>query len=283
VASGGRARLAAIGVVIAAVGGVTGIVYAAEGTQGEGAGGFFDQLKAKFEAHKNKILNIDDNKKVLPDPHPPPYGKPITVVLSDDVLLVQEYQPMSGGMLTKKRPGVEFFLAQLSQDYELVIWSLQPVQSFGPVIEKLDPNHHALHRLFVDATVVSEGATNVKDLKLLNRPLDKTIIVDVKSENVVQKENLIVAPKYEGALEDVYLLELLNFFRLLAASSKSQNGVPDVRVWVAALQKHGVKYFKDKYAEAVRKAKERAEEEKRKREEQLQMRDVAGAGSGRKW
>jgi hypothetical protein len=37
-------------------------------------------------------LNIDENKKILPDAHPPPYGKPITVVISDDVLLVQEYQ-----------------------------------------------------------------------------------------------------------------------------------------------------------------------------------------------
>lgn len=47
---------------------------------------------AKIEAQKKKLLNIDENKKVLPDPHPPPYGKPITVVISDDVLLVQEYQ-----------------------------------------------------------------------------------------------------------------------------------------------------------------------------------------------
>lgn len=277
----GRARITAIGVLIAAVGGVTGVVYAAEGgNQGEEAG-LFANLKKKFTAQTNKLLNIDENKKILPDAHPPPYGKPITVVISDDVLLVQEYQPLSGGMLTKKRPGVEFFLAQLSQDYELVIWSLQQVMSFGPVIEKLDPNHHAAHRVYVDATVVNAEGMNVKDLKFLNRPLDKTIVLDISPDHVVQKENLIVAPKYDGRLEDVYLLEMLNFFRLLAASSKSQSGVPDVRNWVGAMNKKGPQYFKELYADAVKKAKDRAEEERKKREEQLQMRDVGN--TGRKW
>lgn len=125
----------------------------------------------------------------------------------------------------------------------------------------------------------------------------------------MQKENLIVAPKYDGRLEDVYLLEMLNFFRrtsfslslnkcastltcatrspcffqytVLAASSKSQSGVPDVRNWVAAMNKKGPQYFKELYADAVKKAKDRAEEERKKREEQLQMRDVGN--TGRKW
>jgi len=46
-------------------------------------------------------------------------------------------------------------------------------QAFAQVLEKLDPNHHAQYRLFADATVVGSGGTNVKDLSLLNRPLDK--------------------------------------------------------------------------------------------------------------
>jgi hypothetical protein len=37
--------------------------------------------------------------------------------------------------------------------------------------------------------------------------------LDISPDHVVQKENLIVAPKYDGRLEDVYLLEMLNFFR----------------------------------------------------------------------
>lgn len=47
-------------------------------------------------------------------------------------------------------------------------------QSWGPVVEKLDPNHHASHRLFLDATVVN-GDLNVKDLKVINRALEKVL------------------------------------------------------------------------------------------------------------
>ncbi len=141
---------------------------------------------------------------------------------------------MSGGMLTKKRPGVEYFLAQLAQNYEIVLFTLQPIsvrshnsfnqstnnmhayiyihivkaisyhyrallsffrcdkckthrsdsilfpthslthsQTFGPVMEKLDPNHHAMHRLFVDATTLSDEGRQIKDLALLDRPIEK--------------------------------------------------------------------------------------------------------------
>jgi len=52
-------------------------------------GSWFSQ---QYESLKKKRLNIEPSKKVLPDPHPPPYGKPITIVISDEVLLVQEYQ-----------------------------------------------------------------------------------------------------------------------------------------------------------------------------------------------
>jgi hypothetical protein len=68
---------------------------------------------------------------------------------------------------------------------------------------------------------------------------------------------------------------------VLAASSKLQSGVPDVRNWVGAMNKKGPQYFKELYADAVKKAKDRADEERKKREEQLQMRDVGN--TGRKW
>jgi hypothetical protein len=147
--------------------------------------------------------------------------------------------------------------------------------------------------------------------------------MDVSPEQVVQKENLIVAPKYDGKLEDVYLLDMLSFFRrtplssllslslsssassrvhkyhttrhhrlahtvmyvracaaVLAATGKS-SGTPDVRTWVGAINNRGLQYFKKMHAEVVRKAKERAEQEKKLRDEQAQMRDVAS--TGRKW
>lgn len=52
--------------------------------------GLFSPLY-KFPLAK-KVLNIEENKKALPDPHPPPYGKPITVIIADEILVSQQYQ-----------------------------------------------------------------------------------------------------------------------------------------------------------------------------------------------
>lgn len=272
-------------VVVGAGIGMTGVVLAASDEKTHDDGGFFSGLRAKFEEKRKKLLNIEDNKKALPDPAPPPYGKPLTVVLADEILLVQEYQPLSGGMLTKKRPGVEYFLAQLAQDYEVVIWSLQNTYSYGPIIEKLDPNHHAMYRLYVDATVV-DGERNVKDLKVINRALEKTIVIDFDKNNVVQQDNVIVAPKYGGELEDVYLLELLNFFKLLATYSKAGQA-PDVREWVQGVNKNGLQPFKQALANLKQVYQQRIHEQRKKweeKKEQQQIRDEAAESSPRsKW
>lgn len=218
-----------------------------------------------FEDTKNKLLNTDINKKLLPDAYPPPYGKPYTVVISDEVLLTQEYHPLAGGMLTKKRPGVEYFLASVAQDYELVIFSLQPMNTWLPTIEKVDPNHHAPFRLFLDSTVIRNGRQK-KDLSLMNRPMDKIILVDVDAENCVQPENTIVVPKYDGDLKDTTLLDLLPFFKLVSMAKPES-----LKKVVKLYQEHGSPYFKAKYEEALNKLRQMKESQKQEKEANAQL------------
>lgn len=53
--------------------------------------------------------------KVLPDPLPAPFTKPMTLVISLEALVDLEN--------AEQRPGMETFLAQVSQFYEIVVWS----------------------------------------------------------------------------------------------------------------------------------------------------------------
>lgn len=87
------------------------------------------------------------------------------------------------GWRTAKRPGVDYFLRYLSQYYELVVFTTVPYAMGDPVLRKLDPFRVVMWPLFREATKYEDGKY-VKDLSYLNRPLDKTIIIDTKAEHV---------------------------------------------------------------------------------------------------
>ena len=80
--------------------------------------------------------------ELLPPPFPPPHQKPYTLVVSIDDLLVTSTWDVSictfrmrpcvltplqrqHGWRTAKRPGVDYFLAYVSQFYEVVIFTSQ--------------------------------------------------------------------------------------------------------------------------------------------------------------
>jgi len=229
--------------------------------------GFFSGLYKKLTGSVSEAFNTANDAPLLPDQDPPPYTKAYTLVISDDALLARSYS-LKEGFATKKRPGVEFFLASLAaMDYEIVIFSLQGIQTYGQMIEKLDPNHHAPHRLFLDATVLNSSGKQVKDLSRLNRDLKKVIAIDVDKEAVVPVENLIIIPKYSGKeSKDTVLLDMLPFFRLIAHGKHDG----DLRTWVKKWHEHGPKHFKETLEEAVRRAREKQDDGRKdpKREEE---------------
>lgn len=61
------------------------------------------------------------------------------------------------GWVTRRRPGVDYFLAYLSNYYEIVIFSQEQPFYADPIITKLDPQGYVMYRLFRDSTQYENG------------------------------------------------------------------------------------------------------------------------------
>ncbi|KAH8110508.1 HAD-like protein [Phellopilus nigrolimitatus] len=192
-----------------------------------------DELKAKklkiehapatrFGRTKERFTSMFDYfskptwEELLPPPVPP-FQKPYTLLLSIDDLLVTSTWDRQHGWRTAKRPGVDYFLAYMSQFYEIVIFTSQNHYTAIPVIEKLDPyNFFITYKLFRESTRSVNGSV-VKDLSYLNRDLSKVIILDTVPEHVsMQPENAIVLPKWKGESSDRGLVAMIPFLESIA-------------------------------------------------------------------
>lgn len=171
-------------------------------------------------------------KELLPPMLPPPHQKPYTLLLSLDDLLVTSTWDRQHGWRTAKRPGVDYFIAYLSQFYEIVIFTTQHHYTALPILEKLDPyNFFIMYKLFREATRSTETGP-VKDLSYLNRPLDRVIILDTHPEHVATNlENAIVVKPWKGEPGDKGLIELIPFLESVGIYKP-----PDVRAILNAYE-----------------------------------------------
>ncbi|KAI8887904.1 NIF-domain-containing protein [Backusella circina FSU 941] len=157
--------------------------------------------------------------KLLPEPLPEPYNRPYTLVINMDETLVYSKWDKEHGWRHAKRPGVDYFLAYLSQFYEIVIFTSQNAMNAQELLEKLDPYHYAMYRLFREATHYTNG-TFVKDLSHLNRDLSKVIIMDSNPEAFqLQPENGIALKPWKGEAKDQGLLEYIPFLEAIALTN----------------------------------------------------------------
>ncbi|KAH9485806.1 Mitochondrial import inner membrane translocase subunit TIM50 [Psilocybe cubensis] len=155
--------------------------------------------------------------ELLPPPYPPPHQKPYTLLLSIDDLLVTSTWDRKNGWRTAKRPGVDYFLAYISQFYEVVIFTTQPSYTASPILDKLDRyNFYINYRLFREATRTLNGKI-VKDLSYLNRDLSKVVMIDTDPEHVsTHPENTIILPKWKGDPKDKNLVAMIPFLESIA-------------------------------------------------------------------
>lgn len=149
--------------------------------------------------------------KLLPDPLPEPYRRPYTLVINLDDTLIHSSWDKEHGWRHGKRPGVDYFLAYLSQFYEIVIFTSQSFANALPILDKLDPYQYAMYRLYREATRYENGQY-IKDLSHLNRDLSKVIIMDSNPQAFSkQPENGIALKPWQGQPNDNGLLEYVPF------------------------------------------------------------------------
>jgi CTD small phosphatase-like protein 2 len=108
------------------------------------------------------------------------------------------------------RPGAEAFLKQISQYYEIVVFTAALQEYADWVLDQIDPGptKYIKYRLYRQHALPC--ATNfVKDLSRLGRDIRKVIIVDNVGENFqLQQENGIMIRSWVDDSNDTALQEL---------------------------------------------------------------------------
>jgi len=212
--------------------------------------------------------------KLLPDwsqlpnvPHDIPV--PPTLVLDFENTLVSSTWDRKYGWRHAKRPGVDKFLRELAQYYEIVLYSPSIDGIADPVVTSLDKDGCIMHRLYRDATFYKNGV-HVKDLRRLNRSLKRMVVLDDDPLEVqFNPENLIKVKPYTDPTDrtDNTLLRILPF--LVEIAREGYSDVPQL-----------LSQYRGMDADQIADEQARRLEELRSRRQQRSQRGLGGLARG---
>lgn len=218
---------------------------------------------------------------LLPPPLPEPHGRPYTLLVDLDDLLVHSTWDREHGWRTAKRPGVDYFLSYLSQLYEIVIFTTQPSYTAAPICEKLDPyGYSAPYKLFKESCR-TKGLLKpqlIKDLDYLGRDLRKVVYVETDPSLVqLHPTNGFIIPKWNGDPKDTGLVDLIPLLEAIVF-----NAVSDVRDVSRAYQgRDPIRAYAESEARQKKELllKWHEEQEKRKSRFHVDLRQLFGLSS----
>lgn len=173
------------------------------------------------------VLDLDETLMHC-SPHPPANGRPDCIV---------HFDPNRRGAVgyVQFRPFAKLLLEVASRDFTVVVFTASTKLYADQVIDALDPKNEFISlRLYRQhCTEVAGGFT--KDLRTLERPLDRVILIDNSPVSVaMQPDHSVICSSFFGdAPEDKELVDLMLLLRELVETGKC---VPDV-----CLQKYGVR------------------------------------------
>lgn len=219
--------------------------------------GWYLEQREKLESEVKKYAEPPSDR-LLPDL--PPHARHVkTLVLDLDDVLVHSDWTRGRGWRTFKRPGADEFIKDLSQYYELVVYTSQLPTYADPILDRLDPQRMVQYRLYRDSTRYVDGK-HVRDLSKLNRNLEQVLLITADAEAYsLQPENAIKLKKWKVTeKDDTTLLDLLPF---LEAVVRTQ--VPDVRAVVRSYEGEDIPTAFRERMEKVKEAKEKRQQTKR--------------------
>ena len=164
---------------------------------------------------QNSILQIENEEgsliaclylrnNSLFSPMPPPYiktpnPKKYTLVLDLDETLVNFKIKKGREGYVRLRPFLFGFLEEVSQSYELIIFTSSTEAYANSVIEAIEHDKKYFDYVFYRQHTIIVGNDFVKDLTRIGRPLNSTIIIDNTPQNFrFQKENGISIKPFWG-------------------------------------------------------------------------------------
>lgn len=116
------------------------------------------------------------------------------------------------------RPFLKESLLRLkSLDCELIVWTSGTSEYVNKVINSIDPDNEIFDmRLFRDQCYVSPKGLYIKDLRLINRDLDRCIIIDNNAYSFgFQTENGVLVLPFTGEPGDAEMLTLTEYLTFL--------------------------------------------------------------------
>lgn len=115
------------------------------------------------------------------------------------------------------RPFLKETLLKFKETCEIVVWTAGSSEYANRVINSIDPDNSLFDlRLFREQCYATPKDIYVKDLRILNRDLSKTIIVDNSAYSFgFQPENGVLVLPFKGERDDSELLMLGEYLTYL--------------------------------------------------------------------
>ena len=195
----------------------------------------FPYLKQKTNAINNIYNNYlssnnEENNKTIEKTPVVPYiktsmRKKFCLVLDLDETISHSLK-LNFGYYFLLRPGVIEFLTELSEYYEIIIFTSSPKFYADSIIDKIDENGNLIsHRLY-KPHVIFERGKSVKKLNLIGRDLNKIIFVDnLKSNAKYNPKNLYLIPSWTDDIYDDELFKLKNKLKYIYTSGKFNDDI----------------------------------------------------------
>ena len=112
-------------------------------------------------------------------------------------------------MFVRMRPGVVDLIKQISALFEVFFFTASSREYANQIIDAIAPDTPESHRFFRESCVTRCGYP-VKDLRLLERPMSRILIVDdMEGSALMQPKNLIRVSPWYGDDNDKVLIEQL--------------------------------------------------------------------------
>ena len=186
-------------------------------------------LNGTYTYKKNKSTNKDINNKTIISPSVPyikvSMKKKFCLVLDIDETIVHTLNlPFDNYFLL--RPGVINFLEEVSQLYEIIIFTSSPKSYADSILDKIDvENKFISHRLYKEHVIFEKGKS-VKKLNMIGRDLSKIIFVDnMKCNAKYNLKNLYLISTWIQDINDQELIKLKMKLKYIATNSKFKDDI----------------------------------------------------------
>ena len=186
-------------------------------------------LNGTYTYKKNKSPNKDINNKTIISPSVPyikvSMKKKFCLVLDIDETIVHTLNlPFDNYFLL--RPGVINFLEEISQLYEIIIFTSSPKSYADSILDKIDvDNKFISHRLYKEHVIFEKGKS-VKKLNMIGRDLNKIIFVDnMKCNAKYNLKNLYLISSWIQDINDQELIKLKTKLKYIATNSKFKDDI----------------------------------------------------------